>query len=213
MKRISNLGDIRKGTEIGKRDIHKYISITCPDCNKQRWITLMKGKPRSLKCRHCAQKISCNTPEALARSRIKMSRLWTTNGFRDKHTGINNSSWKGGKVYSHDYILTRYTNSDSFFKPMFQSNGYVSEHRLVMAKCLGRCLQPWEIVHHKNGIKTDNQIENLELGESNANHIKQHNRGYKDGYQRGLIDGRDKQIQKLRQEIIKLKEQNRRRII
>ena len=67
------------------------------------------------------------------------------------------------------YIKSWISKSDPMYS-MVSKCGYILEHRLVMARHLGRPLKPWEVVHHKNGIRGDNRIENLELFSSRNPH-------------------------------------------
>ncbi len=76
----------------------------------------------------------------------------------ERQIGSKNHAWKGGIIRnSGNYILLYSPNHP------YHVGKYVFEHRLVMEKILGRYLEPFEIIHHRNGIKTDNRPENLEL--------------------------------------------------
>ena len=54
--------------------------------------------------------------------------------------------------------------------PNSAKNGYVMEHVVIMANHLGRPLRKGETVHHKNGIRDDNRLENLELWVNTIRH-------------------------------------------
>lgn len=137
---MQELGLIRKATEIGYGGDSRFIWLGCIDCGRPRWVRLKaKNEPSFLRCRKCAN------------SKIIRAR------------GEEHHNWKGGRYKTKaGYVLVR-LQPDDFFYSMVKKDGNVLEHRLVMAGSLQRCLLPWEIVHHLNGIRGDNRIENLEL--------------------------------------------------
>lgn len=84
--------------------------------------------------------------------------------------GKRNPSWKGGRIVKENgYILVHLPEH-----PAATSNGYVYEHRLIMEKHLGRLLKPWEVVHHIDRDRSNNNLSNLQLT-SNSEHAKHHN--------------------------------------
>ncbi len=73
--------------------------------------------------------------------------------------GPSASGWRGGRGYTREGYVYVWSPDH----PRANCHGRVLEHRLVMEKLLGRFLEPWEVVHHKNKVRDDNRPDNLEL--------------------------------------------------
>lgn len=149
---MPQLGEIkRERIYWGKQ--RKYYHVRrlwaqCPICKENRWLRFSnydKEKREGFDsqiCRRCWY----------------MSRL----GKQAKHP-----NWKGGRWYNQGYVFTKIEITDPMITMATQrGNGftyYIPEHRLIFARYLGRCLQRREVVHHLNGIRDDNRIENLAI--------------------------------------------------
>lgn len=89
-----------------------------------------------------------------------------------KASGDHHGWWKGGKVLAGNGYCAVMVAADDPLASMRGTSGYVLEHRLVLARSLGRPLLKTETVHHINGDKTDNRLENLQLRqEKHGKHV------------------------------------------
>ena len=150
-------GEIVRGIDIGIKDHARYIYMRCEICGIPKWSPYIRGKARYPHCRKCARSLDK----------------------KPKH-------YKGGRTMCGGYIKVLLEKAHPFYC-MADRDGYIPEHRLIMAKNIGRPLENWEIVHHSNGIKTDNSIANLLLTVRQKHKIS-YAQAYMEGYNRGYAD-------------------------
>jgi len=163
------LGEIKTGREIGrytKADrYHKYIWQACKGCGVERWVAIRNGKPIRELCPRCSCKakvLSEETREKYRQAGKKGGgRKWSEES-KAKIRGENSCHWKGGRYVSVRGYVEVAISPDDLYSPM-SFHGRIKEHRLIVARSLGRCLSGWEIVHHKNGNRQDNRLENLSV--------------------------------------------------
>ena len=159
------LNEAVDGTPIAllKPNSGKRVRIRCDSCTAETTTTYanyMKSrvhrKEGETLCRKCASLV---TGAQKAGKPIKKS------GPRPQIHASKNASWKGG----------RFIASDGYVKVYTGPRNYRKEHFLVMEAILGRPLLPTEVVHHKDGDKTNSAGDNLVLLPSESAHRAAHN--------------------------------------
>lgn len=100
-------------------------------------------------CPHCNNKYSTHLP----------NKIYCVVKCSTSHYQENRKDARDRFVDDKGYVRIRARNHPKASK----FGKHVREHILVMEHHLGRYLLPDENIHHKNGIRTDNRIENLEL--------------------------------------------------
>lgn len=131
--------EFKHAHDLGKLGKCYYFKDSCLVCGKQLW----------------RQKINLGTYCLECSRRIIQA---------EQMRGAKNPRWIGGRYADKlGYIHIVVSPDNPYYSMATKWSHTVLEHRLVMAQCLGRCLESWEVVHHINKDKGDNRIENLEL--------------------------------------------------
>lgn len=119
-------------------------------CSKACSHEAMRKQAPTSNCKECRAEFQQDRPSRTA--------LFCSKRCSSRHTARTRSTTKGFTVTPKGYILVYVPEH-----PRATKAGYMMQHRLVMEKKLGRPLEPWEIAHHKNEVKSDNRPGNLEL--------------------------------------------------
>jgi hypothetical protein len=141
-----------------------YVSCLVEDCNKERQTEVRGLCPMHDRRLRIHGDVNIGRPPKKECTIQSCDRQHWAKGYCKKHYQANmiygNPLATKRKGYA---IINGYKELRMPDHPMARSGGWVTEHRLVMSEHIGRLLVKGENVHHINGDRTDNRIENLEL--------------------------------------------------
>lgn len=170
MENSYQIGDIRRRNQVGLKGKQKVRWSKCTSCGIEKWA--MVPVKEDYLC------VSCNSRKWMKEANIvlnnaphkidcKCHRCRIGKGY---FKGANNPMWNGGEQKLKSGYIYSWVSDNSPYRCMCAAinnrRNYVAKHRLIMAEHIGRPLLRSETVHHINGIRDDNRIENLELWSS-----------------------------------------------
>jgi len=143
--------------------------VPCTVCGTLTWF--FNSRLARVKEPTCSKQ--CN-----GRNRSRELVKHSANGLGKKRPGTGlamerNPAWKGGVTHfkTHgNYTGVRYVRAPEWARPMARADGYIMEHRLVMAGLCGYLLERSEVVNHEDHDPSNNTPANLTLWPSNAAH-------------------------------------------
>ena len=139
-----------------KRRAEKRKGVPCKGCNKVKGIT---NKTFHL-CTACyCRKLENADPIYKEKKRISKFKSRRKCRGQDPDAPLMKKRNGEGYIDKNGYKQITIANHPN----MTSKRGRIAEHTAIMAFYLGRPLRERESVHHKNGIRNDNRIENLEL--------------------------------------------------
>lgn len=141
--------------------------LSCKLCGKIVYVPKYRLKTFSYCSRKCSAQLAYKNRIYKPLSKEIKDKI--SNNLTGRFRGEDSPHWKGGRIlYADGYIYIYSSNH-----PYKDSHGYVFEHRLIVEKEIKRYLLPSEHIHHINGNKQDNRIENLKIL-TNSEHLKLH---------------------------------------
>ncbi|MCA1807381.1 MAG: HNH endonuclease [Actinobacteria bacterium] len=149
--------------ECSKWSVEEKVLVRCDVCGEERWLSYAVAsnnlnRTGTNRCKSCALK-------GIEKPNLRGKPVYTASG-KDHH------AWKGGS----------YVSGDGYRMVWCGARNHRREHTVVMEEYLGRALEKSEVVHHLDGDKLNNSVDNLVVLQKSSHHRTTHQSLQEVGY-------------------------------